>query len=323
MKAMILAAGLGTRLRPLTLVRPKALAPVMGTTVLEFWTRRLVDAGCEGIAVNASHLHGRIVEAVREMRAPTPIQVRVEPFLLGTGGGIRNALDFFGDDPFLVINGDILCNIPPRLLQEEHVRSGASVSMLLHDCEPFNNVAVRSDGAIAGFGEEARKLAEADAAVRLMAFTGIHCLDPDVPRDLPPVGFAEIIPVYNKLIAEGRPPRALFAPGLFWREMGSIDAYWAIHKEAAGLPEGFFPPLSTGERVCIAPGAWVAEDVRMEGVVAIGRGARIGEGCALKDVILWDDVIVEAGSRLTGCIATDGARIRGAREGEIILGETS
>ncbi len=320
MKAMILAAGLGTRLRPLTLVRPKPLAPLMGTTVLEFWIERLRGAGCEGIVVNAFQLHEKIVEEVRARDWGIPVEVRVEPFLLGTGGGIRNALDFFDDRPFVVINGDIICDVPVKDAYERHLDSGASVSLLLHDCDAFNNVAVTENGDILGFGQEAFAMARERSDTRLMAFTGIHFIDPRVIDNLPPVAFADILPVYRGCIRNGDPPRAGVAPGLYWREMGSIEAYRALTREFSGLSRGMLLPFRTGEPVCVGAGAGIGDGVRFMGTVVAGSGCVVGEDCVLEDSILWDGVVLEAGSILRNCIVTDGVSVSGLHENEIITG---
>jgi mannose-1-phosphate guanylyltransferase len=321
MKAMILAAGLGTRLRPLTLVRPKVLVPVMGSSILDFWVRRLAEAGCEGVVVNAFHVHERLVEEVRKARWEIPVDVRVEPLLLGTGGGVRNVLDFFGDEPFVVINGDIVCDFPIRELYEQHLRSDALVSLLLHDCEAFNNVAVKGEGAIMGFGNEAYAMEREDAEVSLRAFTGVHFIHPRVLRDLQPGEYADILPVYRDLIREFRPPQVLFVPNLFWREMGSVEAYWTLSIELASLPEGFLPPLETGRRVWKGAGVHISGSARLDGIVAVGNGSHVGDGCTLENVILWDGVFVAPGSKLHNCIVADGVRVEGSHEDELLIGE--
>ncbi len=91
MRAMILAAGLGTRLLPLTNCRPKALAPLRGVTLLEFWIERLYRSGFDAVFLNAYHLKDRLAAAVSERQWPIPVTVLREPVLLGTGGGIRSA----------------------------------------------------------------------------------------------------------------------------------------------------------------------------------------------------------------------------------------
>lgn len=321
MKAMILAAGLGTRLRPLTLVRPKVLVPVMGPSILDFWVRRLAEDECEGVVVNTFHVHERLVEEVCKASWEIPVDVRVEPILLGTGGGVRNVLDYFGDEPFVVINGDIVCDFPIRELYERHLRSGALVSLLLHDCGPFNNVAVSGEGAVMGFGKEAYAMEREDAGVSLRAFTGVHFINPEVLRDLPPGEYADILPVYRELIEKWRPPQALFVPNLFWREMGSVEAYWALSKELASLPESFLPPLETGRRVWKGEGAHISGSARLDGVVAVGNDSHVGDGCILENVILWDGVFVAPGCRLRNCIVADGVRVEGSHEDELLIGE--
>ncbi len=321
MKALILAAGLGTRLRPLTLVRPKVLVPLMGMSVLEFWVARLAAAGYAEVAVNAYQGSEKLEAEVRNKIWPIPVRVRTEPFLLGTGGGIRNLLDFLGGEPFTVINGDIVCNAPLGVLHESHLLSGARVSLLLHDCEPFNNVAVHGGGAILGFGEEARAMARRSPEVKLMAFAGIHFIDPSVIAELPQGEYADIVPLYRKLILAGSPPCGVTLPDLFWREMGSLDAYRTLTRELSMLPEGFLSPLRTGTPVFVAAGARVAQNTRFTGVVVVGAGSRIASGCEIEDTVVWNGAAIESGSRLRGCIVTDGVSVDGLHENEIIMEE--
>lgn len=309
MKAMILAAGLGTRLRPLSLIRPKVLVPVMGTPVLDFWIERLHHAGFEAVVVNAFHLHEKLTAFIRDREWPIPVQVRVESVLLDTGGGIRNALDFFGETPFVVINGDILCNAPLSELYREYLDSGAPAGLLLHDCAPFNNVAVDRHGRILGFGREAHAPAQKNGIVRDLAFTGIHFMHPAILKDLQPGKPESILTVYRQLIREGNPPKALFTPDLFWREMGTVESYWTLNRELSRLPEQFLPPLRTGSTIHLHPEASIAPDVRFRGTVVVGKGARIPEGVQLEDVIVWDHASVERNSVLTGCIVTEGLRV--------------
>jgi mannose-1-phosphate guanylyltransferase len=290
----------------------------MGRSVLEFWVWRLAAEGYGAAALNAYQGASRLEAEVRGRSWPIPVCVRTEPLLLGTGGGIRNLLDFFGDESFAVINGDIVCDASLGALHEEHIDSGAGVSLLLHDCKPFNNVAVDGGGAVLGFGEEARKIALRSPEVRLLAFTGIHFIDPDVVSELPPGEYADIIPLYVKRIRSGFPPRAVVPGSLFWREMGSVDAYRALTHEFPTLPEGFLYPLKTGASVVAAPGARVSRDARLKGVVVVGEGTTISPGCEIEDSILWDGVTVEPGARLRGCIVGDGVRVGGWRENEIV-----
>jgi mannose-1-phosphate guanylyltransferase len=316
---MILAAGLGTRLQPLTLVRPKVLIPVRGVPVLDFWIERLHFCGFEDAILNAFHLKASVADAVSRKNWPVRIEVLHEPELLGTGGGIRTALGMLRDEPLAVINGDIICNAPLDVLYEQHVRSGAEVSMLLHDWPEFNNVAVGEDSEILGFGSEAEEMRLNGNGVRKLAFTGIHFINPSALEGCRPGVPGDILDMYRKLIARGSGPKALFSPGLFWREMGSVESYKKLTGELALFGAGYLPPLCTGQQIEIHPESVVAPDVELKGSVVAGRGVRIGEGVRLENVIIWDDVQIGAGSCLKECIVADGMKVTGNHSDEILV----
>lgn len=318
MRAMILAAGLGTRLRPLTHVRPKVLAPVMGMPLLDFWISQLEQAGFEAVIINAHHLPEKLVAAVRAGDWPLPVEVAVERHLLGTAGGIRNVLDFFGREPFVVVNGDIICQVDFAGLYQKHMQAASPVSMLLHDWPAFNNVAVAND-VVCGFGQGSPALRQEQPAARRLAFTGIHVIDPSVLRPLAFGQAAEIIPVYSQLIDVGKPPQAIVSSSLFWREIGSVGAYRAVHRELITLPHERLAPLQTGQAIFIHPQAEVSPQAELRGMVAIGRGTRVHGGAILENTILWDHVTVRANSLLRGCIVTDGVEVRGNHDNEILI----
>lgn len=319
MRAMILAAGLGTRLRPLTHVRPKVLAPVMGVPLLDFWIAQLEQAGFEAVVINAHHLPEKLLAAVRGRDWPLPVEVAVEPRLLGTAGGIRNVLDFFGREPFVVVNGDIICQVDFVGLYQKHLQAASPVSMLLHDWPAFNNVAVAND-LVCGFGQVSSALRQEQPAARQLAFTGIHVIDPSVLRPLPRGQAAEIIPIYRQLMDAGKPPQAIVSGSLFWREIGSVEAYRAVHNELATLPRKRLAPLQTGTAIFIHPQAEVSPRAELHGMVAIGRGTRIHEGAILENTIVWDHVTVRADSLLRDCIVADGVEVWGNHENETLTG---
>jgi len=317
MRAMILAAGFATRLLPLSNSRPKALAPLRGVTMLEFWVERLCRCGFDAVFLNAFHLKDRLAAAVSERQWPIPIRVLDEPVLLGTGGGIRTAADHFADEPFTVVNVDIISDADLNSLYGRHKLAGADVSLLLHDWPEFNHVAVSEDGFVLGFGREAEEIRNRGNGVRLMAFTGIHFINPSALADAAAGVPGNILDMYRRLIARGTPPRAITQQGLFWREMGSVGSYREVTRELARLRPGCLPPLKTGEIVSIDPEAFVHTDCRLKGSVVAGRGARIGEDVSLEDVILWDDVRIEKGSSLKDCIVADGMTVSGCHTGKI------
>jgi mannose-1-phosphate guanylyltransferase len=318
MRAMILAAGLGTRLMPLTNSRPKALFSLRGVTMLEFWIERLNRCGFDSVVLNAYHLKDRVCEAVSARHWPIPVTVLKEPALLGTGGGIRAAAHYFDGEPVAVINVDIVSNVDLTSLYEEHKRSGAEVSLLLHDWPEFNNVAVDEGGSVLGFGREAESIQKSKSGVRLLAFTGIHFIGPSALAGCAPGAAADILDIYRKLIARGSPPRALFQQGLFWREMGSIESYRSLTRELAHLEPLCLSPLETGRDISIDPKAVVHPGCALKGSVVAGRGVRVSEGAGLEDVILWDDVLIEKSSSLKDCIVAEGMIVSGSHTGRIL-----
>lgn len=317
MRAMILAAGLGTRLLPLTNSRPKALFSLRGVTMLDFWIERLNKFRFDAAILNAYHLKDRMCEAVSARDWAIPVKVLKEGVLLGTGGGIRAAADFFEGDTAAVINVDIVSDADLTSLYEQHKLHGAEVSLLLHDWPEFNNVAVDDGGYILGFGREAEAIQKSGNGVRLLAFTGVHFINPSALADCAPGVPGDILTVYRRLIARGDPPRALFQEGLFWREMGSIDSYRRLTRELARLDPGCLSPLPTGRNISIDPEAVVHPGCSLKGSVVAGPRVRISEGVGLEDVILWNDIDIEKGSYLKDCIVADGMSISGRHTGKI------
>jgi mannose-1-phosphate guanylyltransferase len=323
MFAMILAAGFGTRLLPLSNSRPKALFPLRGITMLDFWIERLNRFGFDAVFVNAFHFKDRLFDTVSAKRYPLPVKVLKERVLLGTGGGIRTAADYFEDAPAVVINVDIVCDANLPVLLDRHGSSGAGVSLLLHDWPEFNQVAVDETGCILGFGREAKEIQKSAKGIRLFAFTGIHFIDPSALNGFDPGVPGDILTVYRSLIARGAPPRAIFQEGLFWREMGTIGSYRSLTMELAALDSGCLSPLPTGESVSIHPEAMVGPGCSLNGSVVLGPGVRICDDVALQDVILWNDVRIEKGSRLENCIASDGISISGCHTGKIFAPDSA
>ena len=170
MKAMIMAAGFGTRLRPLTDNIPKALVPVLNKPVLEHNIEYLKNYGIKDIIINAYYHADQIQKFVSACCIPgVSLSVSKEDEILGTGGGISNCRSFLKDDTFLVINVDILTNINPDDAIKSHKQSGCPVTMVMHDYKKFNQVEIA--------GNEIKSIHK-DTANGRFAFTGIHVIEP-------------------------------------------------------------------------------------------------------------------------------------------------
>jgi aminoglycoside/choline kinase family phosphotransferase/dTDP-glucose pyrophosphorylase len=231
MKALVLAAGLGTRLLPYTAHTPKALFPLAGTPVLARHIAHLEAAGCEAVAVNTHHLHAQVESFVRAARFRIPVQTRHEPRLLGTGGAIGNLRDFWDERPFLVVNADIHHAIDLRAVYAAHLAGGATAAatlVLVNDPE-FNTVAVDADGGIHGFAAS-----RADAAPGALTFTGIQVLSPVVLDYLPCGDPADSIAAFRAMLSDGLRLNALVTRQP-WVDLGTPARYRRAARDACAL----------------------------------------------------------------------------------------
>jgi len=219
MKAMVLAAGFGTRLRPYSNYRPKPLFPVLGKPLLLHTLASLRAAGFVDILVNCHYLKEQVATILASEKK---VVVQEEEEILGTGGGMRRALDFLGGEPALVINGDIFHNIDLASVHAHHLAGGADITLVLHDLPRFNQVALDDDGRIISFRDK-------KARGRLLAFTGIHLINPDLLSSLPGDCFLDIIDCYEKWLKQGVTINGLMVDGHYWTDMGTPADYLALN----------------------------------------------------------------------------------------------
>jgi len=277
MQAMLLAAGLGTRLQPYSLLRPKPLFPIVDKPLLRILIEMLQQARFTKIVVNAHHLAEQIEQELSGLEGVIVVR---EDELLGTGGGLRNALPHFDDEPILVMNGDILHTMDPAEIYAHHLKSPHKVTLALHDFPRFNKVSIREDRVLA-FREGVRL-----ANTRTLAFTGIHVIDPSVIEKIPVDTFHHIIDLYEDMtVFKG--VGALITENRYWRDIGTPEDYLRVHKELLtakiirnrwGLEKGPF---------------YMSRWARMEPAVAlhdwcsVGDGAVLGKGSVLKRCVVW------------------------------------
>ena len=151
MKALILAAGLGTRLRPYTLRTPKPLFPIDGVPLIDRIVRQLAGAGCDAVMVNTHHLSDVLERHIRDNAYPIPVTAIHEPEILGTAGAIKNVAGFWDSRPFMVINSDILFDLDLAAAYQYHLSYGSQATLILWDDSRFNTVRVDPDYRILGF----------------------------------------------------------------------------------------------------------------------------------------------------------------------------
>lgn len=220
MKALILAAGLGTRLRPYTLTTPKALFTLAGRPLLEMHIRRLAQAGCDAVGVNTHHLPEAIAAFVASRTFDIPVHLRYEPAILGTGGAIKNWADFWDRRPFFVINADILTGIDLTQVYAFHLRRRPAATLVLVDDPEFNTVSVDAAGRVREFADST-----ASAPAGALTFTGIQVLDPVVLDYLPERGASHSVDAFRAMIAAGLAVLAFVPERGDWQDLGTPDRY--------------------------------------------------------------------------------------------------
>jgi len=311
--AFLLGAGLGTRLLPLTELRPKPLIPLWNKPLATFALDHLIASGCERFLINTHHSPA---EWCRWFPNPStsyrncPIHFRHEPVLLETGGGLKNMEDLAGGEPLLVYNGDILADFPLTPAIWRHQEAGNLVTMLLRSSGGPLQVQWNSQ---TGLVEDIRQSLGTSSAQGYL-FTGVYLVSPDIFAWLPPGEPISIVPVLLSLIRAGRKVGGCVVDEGIWFDLGTRDAYLAAHQL---LQERHF----TLSHILEPPLRPVAEDVelpastKLEGFVSIGPGCRIGENVTLKDSVLWENVSVADGTSLQRCVVRSGEAVSGCRTG--------
>ncbi|HXZ86193.1 MAG TPA: NDP-sugar synthase [Myxococcota bacterium] len=290
---MILAAGLGTRMAPLSSTHAKPALPLLDEPLVLRLARQLAAAGAERLVINA-HAHPESLrEALRD--APLPVDFSLEPELLGSGGGIaaaRPALD--GEDPFIVANGDMVLDLDLPALLEAHRRAGALVTLALRDDprkKEFGTIGYDSHGRV----RRITSRIDLGGEVGCGLFIGVHVIEPRIFARMPRGAF-EILPaVYVPALRDGETLQTWLQPvDERWWPVGSpaelLDANLRALRErgararclgAGALVRGALePPVWIGAGAVVEAGASAGPDA------VIGRDARVPRGAALRETLL-------------------------------------
>jgi mannose-1-phosphate guanylyltransferase/mannose-1-phosphate guanylyltransferase/phosphomannomutase len=327
---MVLAAGLGTRLRPITFDMPKPMVPVLNRPVMEHIVRLLARHGFTETIANL-HWFPELIEAHFGDGSQFGIELTYshEERLLGTSGGVRNAADFLGDS-FLVISGDALSDIDLTAMREFHESHDGIATLAtkrVEDTSQFGVAITGADGRIQGFQEKP----DPAEALSDLANCGIYMFRSEIFDFFPepgtskaagpddPPGFADwAMDVFPRLL-EGDVPFYSHEIEAYWNDIGNLEELrestldalnGAVEVEREGeLVEGFrsgSPREDEGELkgpVLIGAGCEIADDVRIDGPAVIGDGTRIGSGSRLREVIVLPGAEIPPGSVLIGAIA--------------------
>lgn len=339
MRAMILAAGLGTRLRPMTDVRPKPSLPLLDRPLIAYHLEMLRQAGVTEVAINVHWLPEVLPRLLGDGSSlGMKLTWSYEPVILGTGGGIRKMAEFLtaSPEPFFVLNGDLLIDVELRKVLERHLQTGAIATMVLREdpaMERFGALGVDTSGRILDFVGRARAPGE---VCRRGLFTGVHVLTGKVLERLPEGEVCINRTAYTQLVAEAQNVQSYFQEG-FWSDVGTPERYLEAHqavlegrlpwladaplKTAAYAQGGSRRPLTVyGEvraiqgleaaltarghsgTLWIEQGAVLEPEVTLGEGVVIGAGARIGSGTRLNRTVVWPGAQVPPGLDLDHAI---------------------
>ncbi len=306
-KAMVLAAGFGLRMRPLTLLVAKPALPVLNQPLLRWTLRRLARAGVREVVVNLHHLPETVVAAVGDGRG-LGLRVRYarERSILGTGGGPRAVRELFGSEPFLLVNGDILFDFDLAALLRRHHESGARATLALRanrDASAYSPVVTDRRGRILSIAGRPRP-----AAGVVSLFAGVHVMEAALLAGLPDGPSDSVRDLYIPLLAQGAHLEGVRLRGA-WYDLGRPSLYLAAQLR-----------LLAGSAALVDRKARVAAGARVRRS-SIGARARIGRGARVERSVVWEDASVAPGARVTDAILASGAVVReGERaEGVIVL----
>lgn len=311
MRAMILAAGLGTRLRPLTYEMPKPALPVGNQPLLTYNLAMLKRVGVTEVVINLHWLPEVLPQLLGDGASlGMSLSWSFEPIVLGTGGGIRNVASFLTapGEPFFVLNGDLLIDFDLETVLEAHRRSGAAATMVLRedpDMQKYGTLGVDATQRIVDFvGRAKTPEGLAGPVARRGLFTGIHVMEPHILRRLPEGESCVNQTLYPALVREGERVQACFQEG-YWSDVGTPDRYLEANLAVlSGRVKGFDTPrkaTAADQRLLAGDSAQIAKSSRLDEVV-VGPGAVIGESTSLQRCVVWPGASVAPGTALSNAI---------------------
>lgn len=312
LRALVLAAGRGERLRPLTGFVPKSLLPVAGRPLIAYALDRLAVQGCEGAAINLHHLGDEIERRLGKSHRGMPLVYSREPELLGTSGALRPLREYLGDaDLVLLLNGDSLCRWPLRVMIRRHLAVGADATLLLsRRADPLafgGGVEIDDESRIVELRPQGpfRSAGTGAKTKRRYVFAGAHVLSPSLLARLARgEGYGDIVDeLYRPLLAGGARIQGVLTAA-DWFDVGTPRRYL---ESSFAWARGRYPRRAWRRRY-IARGAVVGPRARIRRSV-VESGCRIERAASVQDSVVLTDALVGRESRLVECIVAPGVRL--------------
>lgn len=334
MKAMVMAAGLGTRLRPLTYEVPKPMVPVANRPVIELILRSLAKDGVTDVVSNLHWFPETITDRLGDgSNLGVKLTYSKEEDLLGTAGGVRNVRDFFGDEPFLVMAGDALTDIDFAALADAHARNDGLATLAVKrvaNTSEYGVVVTGSDGRIQGFQEKP----DPAEALSDLANCMIYALSPEIFDHFPDKQAPDFALDVFPALLDGDIPFYVHETGGYWNDVGTpeeylkgnldvaaghVDVEWAGELvEASAEPDELGEHRLGDERAGLPADCEVDGRILVGGDLEVGSGVRIdgpaviGDGVRIKSSVLLPKAEVPAGCYLVGAIAGRSGSLAGS-----------
>ncbi len=313
-KAVVLAAGLGERMRPLSLDLPKPLMPFCGIPPLERVLRKLRSWGVEEALVNLHADAGAVVEWI--LAHPVDglrVSMSFEPAILGTGGALVRAHWFPGPGPFWIANADVICALDPAPLRAALAARNTLAAVWVHSERGPRTVDV-ANGLVRCFRSAT------PGAPGTVTFCGVHLVRPEVLGFLPKTEeFCTIVSAYEAALRAGRRIAAVDIPGSFWADLGTPRQMIEAHRECQASSDGCREVVRTSDLAPpLPPSTFHPPPISVRGFASIAPDASIGRGAVVEDSIVWPGARVAPGARLHGAIVGRGALARGVVRGPLV-----
>ncbi len=316
MKAMILAAGFGTRLRPLTDKVPKPMVPIMNRPILEHTIHLLRSHGIHDITVNLHHLPEMIKGYFGDGKDfGVQLHWSHEPEILGTAGGIKKAQKFLEGEAFLVINSDVVVDIDLDKVISFHKAQGSALTLVVRagdspeQCDPIEVDA--NDRIVHMVGTSSMNMP--DDTTRVL-FTGIQVMEPEIFDRIPENKFyGTTTDVFPGMLEDGLPMFATWHTG-YWKDIGTIQSYLDVHKDLLdGRMEGGLPiennpggqPL-----VLIGKNCKIADTASIGPYTVLGDNCTVGDHAAIEHSICWEGVTLGKNSHVKQSVLGNGVAVK-------------
>ncbi|MBU4365505.1 MAG: phosphotransferase [Verrucomicrobia bacterium] len=304
-KAVILAAGFGTRMLPLSLDTPKPMMPLWGKPVLGHILDMLARWDVEDVLINLHHQPEAMCDYVRRRPASRPrVALSFEPDILGTGGALRHAAWFLDAQPFWMINADIAADLDPRALITAFHQPQVLAALWLN-AEHGPRTVEMTGGRITNFASSR------PGTEGTYTFCGLQLLSPRILRFIPLQGFATIVQAYRQAFSHAGKIAGICVAHSYWADIGTPDGYLQAHRE-------ILDASITGEPGAglLAPDrlrsmqSW-ARRIRFNGFLSAGHNVVIHKGARIANAVIWDDALVASDAIVEQAIIGKGCEIHG------------